>query len=168
MTALWVLLLLLVAAFDFLKRRIPNGLVLAGAVLGLGALDANLQPFGLGWSAALGGAVVGFGVLLMFYAAGVMGAADVKVAGVLGLWVGAAPLLPIWLLASVLAGVHSLMWVALQRWPVLPQLANMLSAADTSPGVAGRPIRRQRHVPLAAYLAIATLLWMAAGGRTGF
>ena len=165
---IWAVWLLVIVAFDFFQRRIPNTVVLTGAVLGLALLALNLQPFGLGWSAALGGAVVGFGVLLMFYAAGVMGAADVKVAGVLGLWVGASPLLPIWLLASVLAGVHSLMWVALQRWPVLPQLANMLSAADTSPGVAARPIRRQRHVPLAAYLAIATLLWMAAGGRTGF
>ena len=168
MNLLWACWLLLVMAFDFRKRRIPNGLVMAGALLGLGALLVHLQPFGLGWRAALMGAGVGFGVLLLFYAAGVMGAADVKVAGVLGLWVGAAPLLPIWLVASVLAGLHSLLWVALQRWPVLPQLASVLSAPDASPGVAGRPARRQRHVPLAAYLAIATLLWMAVGRRAGF
>ena len=168
MTFCWTLWLLTVVACDFTQRRIPNGLVLAGAALGLGALMAQLQPFGLGWVAGLGGAAVGFGGLMLFYAAGAMGAADVKVAGVIGLWVGSAALLPIWLVATVLAGFHALAWVALQRWPICPQLASALSAHDASQGVAGRHARRQRHVPLAAYLSIATLVWMATAGRAGF
>ena len=159
MTHAWLLWLLAVAAFDFRQRRVPNWLSLTGATVAIAALAFDSQPFGIGWANATGGAAVGFGVLLLLYATGLMGAGDVKFAGALGLWVGFAPLAPIWIGASLLAGIHAALWLALQHWPVAPRLAMALSGAPQ-----GAPARaRQRHIPYAAYLAMATFVWLATG-----
>ncbi|WP_369662392.1 prepilin peptidase [Variovorax sp. V15] len=167
-----LLWLLFVVVYDLRQRRVPNWLVLAGAVLALAALGLGMQPFGLEWTTALTGAAVGFGCLLLIYAAGYMGAGDVKFAGALGLWVGLFALLPIWVGASLLAGLHSAAWLALQRWPFSPRLALMLqgpaspvsSSAIDSDGSA--PPKRRRIVPYAAYLAMATAVWMVWGRQS--
>lgn len=154
-----LLWLLFVTVYDFRKRRVPNVLVLAGAALALAAIASGSQPFGLNWAAGLVGAASGFGFLLLFYATGLMGAGDVKFAGALGLWVGLPALIPIWIVASLLAGVHSVLWLVLKRWPLFPRLSLMLagpariSDSGTSPG-------RLRIVPYAAYLALAAAAWM--------
>ena len=167
MTHAWILWLLAVAAFDLRQRRVPNWLSLAGAVAAIAALVLDSQPFGIGWGNAAGGAAVGFGVLLMLYATGLMGAGDVKFAGALGLWVGFAPLMPIWVGASLLAGVHAALWLALDQWPVMPRLAIALSSApqvETAVATQASTRRtRQRHIPYAAYLSLATLAWLATG-----
>lgn len=167
MTHAWLLWLVAVAAFDFRERRVPNWLSLAGALGALASLLSESQPFGIGWAGALGGATVGFGVLLMLYITGLMGAGDVKFAGALGLWVGSAPLMPIWVGASLLAGLHAALWLALQHWAVSPRCFSALSG-ERQVEFAGRSApsgrrARQRHIPYAAYLAIATLAWLAAG-----
>jgi prepilin peptidase CpaA len=92
-----------------------------------------MQPFDIGWTTAFTGAAVGFGCLLLLYAVGFMGAGDVKFAGALGLWVGLPALLPIWVVGSLLAGLHSTLFLALQHWPVFPRLSLMLQ---------GRIVRR--------------------------
>ncbi|WP_198087318.1 prepilin peptidase [Variovorax sp. E3] len=162
-----LLWLLFVAVYDFRQRRVPNWLVLAGATVALAALALGMQPFGLEWSTALTGAAVGFGALLLFYAVGFMGAGDVKFAGALGLWVGLPALLPIWVGASLLAGLHSALWLALQRWPVAPRLSLMLlGRTSTPPGDSASTPARKRIVPYAAYLALATAVWMV-WGRQG-
>lgn len=147
--------LLIAIAQDGLQRRVRNSLVLAGIVLALAALAFDLQPFALGWSQALFGGAAAFGALLCFYALGLMGAGDVKFAGALGLWLGLGPLLPIWVAASLLAGLHNLLWLALHRWPLAPRLALALSGRPRGDGTVSRPI------PLAAYLAVATIGFMA-------
>ncbi len=154
-----VLLLWLLTAIvqDGRERRVRNWLVLAGMALALLALALGLQPFGLHWSDALLGGATAFGGLLCFYAFGLMGAGDVKFAGALGLWVGWQPLLPIWVAASLLAGLHGLLWLALQRWPLAPRLALALSGRSGGSGTRPRPI------PLAAYLAAVTIVFMALG-----
>lgn len=151
-----VLLLWLLTAIvqDGVQRRVRNGLVLAGMVLALASLALGLQPFGLTWPQALLGGAAGFGGLLCFYAFGLMGAGDVKFAGALGLWLGLPPLLPIWVAASLLAGLHGLLWLALQRWPLAPRLALALSGRPGGGGASPRPI------PLAAYLGVASIAWM--------
>lgn len=160
MNLVLLLWLLMVIVHDGLERRVRNGLVLAGMALALAALALDLQPFGLGWAQALLGGATAFGGLLCFYAFGLMGAGDVKFAGALGLWVGLQPLLPIWVAASLLAGLHGLLWLALQRWPLAPRLALALSGRPRGAGSRTRPI------PLAAYLAASTIAFMAwrAGG----
>lgn len=156
-TGAWLLWLLLVVVHDFRQRRVPNGLVLSGTVLALLALALGLQPFQVSWEQALVGAASGFGFLLIFYVAKLMGAGDVKFAGALGLWVGWAPLLPIWIAASLLAGLHSMLWLVLQRWPVWPRLALALSGVNRKSASQGQ---RRRPIPYAAYLAIASWGWM--------
>lgn len=169
MLAGFVLFLLAIMVSDFTHRRVPNSLVLLGAAGALLALWPGAQPFGLGWAQALAGGGVAFGALLLVYALGLMGAGDVKFAGALGLWTGLAPLFFIWVVASVLAGLHAAFWLALRRWPVAPRLFLALSSPRIARDGDGErntatPARKARHVPLAAYLAMATLIWIA-GGR---
>lgn len=108
------LLSLLAAATmaDFARQRIPNLIVLAGLLLGMG-LNAFLPegfglfnrygPGGLGLSAALGGVLVGGGLLLPLYALRAMGAGDVKLMAMVGAYL--SPIQALWaVLAVLLAG----------------------------------------------------------------
>lgn len=158
-----VLFLLAVVVSDFGRRRVPNSLVLLGALGAIAALLLNQQPFGLGWRQALAGGGTAFGALLLVYAMGIMGAGDVKFAGALGLWTGLAPLPAIWIAATLLAAVHALVWLALHRLQVAPRLLQALSNPHGGPVPPPGPVpaRQARHLPLAAYLAIAALGWMA-------
>ena len=151
--------LALVIAYDFRQRRVPNGLVLAGVALAIGALISGTHPAGLSWPDALLACALAFGVMLIFYAFNLMGAGDVKFAGALGLWIGTEGLLPVWIVSSLLACVHGLSWYFLNRWPLWPRLSTALSGIPPTPG-APAP-KRARHIPYAAYLAIAALSWMA-------
>ncbi|MET3373688.1 prepilin peptidase CpaA [Variovorax boronicumulans] len=165
MTSVFLVWLLFIIVYDFQQRRAPNWLVLAGAVAALGALAFGTQPFEIDWASALLGAGVGFSFLLLFYAFGLMGAGDVKFAGALGLWVGLSTLVPIWIGASLMAGVHSVLWLALKHWPFFPRLALLLAGPSRTPE-SGPPTRRPRIIPYAAYLALATAAWMAWGRQS--
>lgn len=122
-------------------RRVPNTLVLGGAVMALLVLAVDRQPLGVGWLEALGAAVAGFLALLVFYAFRLMGAADVKFAAALGLWVGFWPLVWVWVGASLLAGLHAL---ALMTW------RRRMGFTRT----------RKREIPYAAYMAAVTMGWI--------
>lgn len=165
LTPVWLLWLLLVAAYDFQQRRVPNWLVLAGATTALAALGFEIHPFGISWASALLGVGIGFSFLLLFYAFGLMGAGDVKFAGALGLWVGLPALVPIWIGASLMAGAHSILWLALKRWPFFPRLALILAGPSRTPE-SGTPTRRLRIIPYAAYLALAAAAWMVWGRQS--
>jgi prepilin peptidase CpaA len=162
-----LLWLAFVTTQDLRKRRVPNWLVLTGGVLAAAVLIAGIQPFGIRWPDALLGAAVGFGGLLVFYAFRLRGAGDVKFAGALGLWTGLHPLFPIWAAASLLAALHGVLWLILQRWPWFPRIAILLSGKQP-PDIeeqegGGATRKRARHIPYAAYLALATVGWMVWG-----
>jgi prepilin peptidase CpaA len=165
MTSAYLMWLLFIAVYDFRQRRVPNWLVLAGALLALAALTLGMGPVKHDWAAALLGAGVAFGFLVFFYALGVMGAGDVKFAGALGLWVGFSALLPVWLIGSLLASLHAVLWLILRRWPVFPRFSLALfgpsSPADGSPSPT-----RVRFIPYAAYLALAAAVWMVWGRQS--
>jgi prepilin peptidase CpaA len=164
MAALCLFWLLLVAVYDCRQRLVPNWLVLAGAFMALAALASGTQPFGTGWAHALLGMVAGL-ALLLFYATGLMGAGDVKFASALGLWVGIWALLPIWLIASLIAGVHSVLLLLLKRWPISVRLTLLLSSQSTSADGNTSTVRT-RFIPYAAYLSLATVAWMVWGRQS--
>lgn len=150
--------LALIVAFDFGRRRVPNTLLLIGGVFALGALALDASPWGLEWKSALTGATLGFAGLLLCYALGVMGAGDVKFAAVLGLCVGAPALAPIFVGASVLAGLHAVIWLTVRV---------VATAWQPVPGNGGAALRRfclhpdAARIPFAGYLALTASGWIA-------
>ncbi|MCF7751376.1 prepilin peptidase [Bacillus subtilis subsp. subtilis] len=173
MSLLPVLALLLsaqVAISDLYARRVSNRWLLC---VGLGALGGLLWM----WVARgapfpgmhLAGVVVGLAALLPFYALGWMGAGDVKYFAVLGLLLGAPALLPIWIISSLLAGVHALcVLLAPGVRTALPLRMQWLHERAQQHWQA-QPFARRIHalrqgrvgIPYAAYLAAATLGYIA-------
>lgn len=100
-----VLLLVPAALIDLEHRVIPNKLTAAGALLAL-ALGTALDPAGEPGRLIAGVAAGGFLLIAALAYPGGMGMGDVKLAGVLGLFLGAAvaPALLIALLSGVLLG----------------------------------------------------------------
>jgi len=86
----------LAVTHDLLFRRIPNSLVLVGVAVGLffqsyshpGAGLFSLSGGGLGLDGALLGALTGLALFLPLYALRAMGAGDVKLLAMLGVWLG--------------------------------------------------------------------------------
>src|ERR1700755_314530 len=104
--ALAVLLSLPVIGYDVYARRVPNALLLAGLLSGSAWL---LGTFSLSMAIdALLGLALGLVSMLPFYAIRWMGAGDVKFFAVIGFLLGWHPLLPVWIVASLLCGAHAL------------------------------------------------------------
>jgi leader peptidase (prepilin peptidase)/N-methyltransferase len=100
-----VLVLVPAALIDLEHRIIPNRLTAAGALLAL-ALGTALDPAGEPTRLIAGAAAGGFLLLAALAYPGGMGMGDVKLAGVMGLFLGSAvaPALLIALLSGVLVG----------------------------------------------------------------
>src|SRR5512139_76080 len=125
-----ILLSLLAAATiaDFAQRRIPNLIVLAGLLLGVarntflpegfGLFDRNV-PGGLGAMAAVGGLLVGGGMLLPMYVLRAMGEGDVKLMAMVGAFLSPSQALLATLLVMLAGGILGLAFAvrsgALQR-----------------------------------------------------
>lgn len=125
-----ILLSLLAAATiaDFARRRIPNLIVLAGLLLGVGlnallpegyGLFNRYAPGGLGLLTALGGVLVGGALLLPLYVLRAMGAGDVKLMAMVGGFLSPTQALWAGLLVLLVGGLLSLAYAirsgALQR-----------------------------------------------------
>lgn len=93
------------AIADVWSRRIPNWLTFSTLLIGV---LLNLGLHGLeGAAAAVAGAALGIGVLLPFYAMGVLGAGDVKLLGGLGAVVGPQALVSVSVYAALAGGLMS-------------------------------------------------------------
>lgn len=112
-----------------------------GAAVAILALAFGIQPLDISFLQALQAGLGAFSTLLVFYALGLMGAADVKFAAALGLWVGLWPLLWVWVGASLLAGLHALALLAWRRHTGLPRT-------------------RKREIPYAGHMAVVTMGWL--------
>ena len=101
-----ILLLVPAAAIDIEHRIIPNRLTALGAVLALG-IGLLLDPSGEPERLIAGAAAGGFLLIAALAYPGGMGMGDVKLAGVMGLFLGraVAPAIMIALLASVAVGI---------------------------------------------------------------
>lgn len=148
--------LIVVSAYDLGQLRIPNWLVALGAAaaaFGLSTESLSFQPQGW-WIAA--GVAAAVAALLPAYIYNIMGAADVKLGVVLALWFSMSCLGAIWLIGSLLCGLHALALLA------LPHLRQRLLEAGM-PGAAHLPgaTARKRQIPYGAHLAIGALATMA-------
>ncbi|NVD97157.1 prepilin peptidase [Massilia sp. BJB1822] len=101
---------------DVRARRIPNQLVLWGALAGL-ALQATLtpgaglyaEPFGsLGLLSSASGLAIGLLLLLPMYALGAMGAGDVKLMAMVGAFLGPEEIVGAALFSMMAGGVLSI------------------------------------------------------------
>lgn len=109
-----------IAWSDWQSRRIPNSLVAVGFVVAvLGLVFQGHTLFGVTPLLSLAGAVGGLLLMLPLYATRVMAAGDVKLFAAIGALFGFWGLLPVWLVSSLFAGAHALVWITLQR--LLPQ-----------------------------------------------
>jgi prepilin peptidase CpaA len=151
-----------VAVCDIRERRVPNWLIGLGIAFAcisfIVVRDASVAVPVQG----LLGALLAFVVFLPLYIFGAMGAADVKVFAVIGLWLGAGMLVPVWLWASAAAGVHAVYAIARTRLRPVTVLGHTLV-------IGAGPGRQIRGAPYAAFLALAALgvivsrhpLWVA-------
>lgn len=142
-----ILLILVISAawIDSRTFRIPNRLVLAG--IGIGFVLSAMLPDGnavssvthssIGVLNALAGAGVGFGILFPIYLTGAMGAGDVKLMAMIGVFLGPNPTLIVILFSFIFGGVLSLV-IAIRNKTLRLMLANiydaMLGLALSLPG----------------------------------
>ncbi|QEI05640.1 prepilin peptidase [Pigmentiphaga aceris] len=174
---LWVLCGV-VFVTDWLFRRVPNRLLLVvlAAYVVLRVADWAGLPAGtaIDLQSSLVGGVLAFVFLLPFYAFRAMGAGDVKYFAVLGLLMGPAGVLVVWLAGTALTGVHAVMqWIYASE--AVPALANLGRVAGSWMDGGGGRLQRlatwihdkrqgRRGIPYAAYMAIAAVAqpWISA------
>lgn len=154
---------------DFFFRRVFNWLIVAGLAIKAGVLvflACSPSIVSTAWSDSLLGLVLGLVFLVPLYAFRAMGAGDVKFFALLGFWLGVANLLPVWILGSVLAGVHVLATVIygqrigfFLRWLPVPAL---LAQGWEKVRRAVLKVRGSRQgVPYAAYMGLGVLLMVS-------
>jgi prepilin peptidase CpaA len=89
---------------DLRSRRIPNSIVSALALSGIGYAFATMTPLAA-LEHALGGSAVGLALWLPFWLMRVLGAGDVKLAAASGAWLGVAGVVEASLLGAAVGGV---------------------------------------------------------------
>ena len=174
-TPLWVVgaFVLIAAAFDVWRFRIPNALTVPALLAGL-AFHLSQDGWSGGASSA-SGAMLGAASLGALYMLGAMGAGDVKLLAAVGAWLGAPAVLCVVLIAALAAGVFSTVIIlgqgrlgcamlrAATQLARLAALARRLPTAECVESVVRQPRPRPRLIPFAAMIAIGvfTLFWRA-------
>ncbi len=130
------------AILDLRYRRIPNGLSVAGFIVGILFRVASDGLTGLGDAA--GAFAIGFGALLILWVIGGGGGGDVKLMGALSVWLGCRQTVHVLILSAVLALIFTTVRTMFRR-PI-----------SSSPDDAGSPKRQPVIVAFAVPLAIAT------------
>lgn len=152
------------AAWDLLRRRIPNAVNVITAVLGLGVAASSGSLGAVGSS--LAGAALVFALLFLAYRQGWIGGGDVKLGAAFGAWLG-----PVGGLFALVVGVAAggvLAVYALVRGGAAFRSevkANLVMAVYT--GQVGDTTQRpdSAHIPLgAAFSASALLIYLLRGG----
>lgn len=158
----YLLAVLLIATFTDVKfRRIPNVLTFSTMLVAL--LVYTLMS---GWSGmlfSLKGLACGFGVLLLPYLLGGMGAGDVKLMASVGAVLGAADTLIAFLVIALLGGVVSVAALIL-RGELLGELKRLWNAFCGMFGGLGiaalrvdRPTLEREGLPYGAVIAVGTV-----------
>jgi prepilin peptidase CpaA len=152
------------AATDMWKFRIPNLLTVPALVAGPvyhaaagtpGAVESSLLGLGLG-----------FGILFVLFAGGMMGAGDVKLMAAVGAWLGANGLLRVLMVSVLVMGLSSLVMQVCQEGirktsvRFAQQLVHLVTrgirpaTAVPIEAAVKNVDRRKRLIPFAAMVAI--------------
>jgi prepilin peptidase CpaA len=167
---------------DVRTRRIPNGLVFGGALLGLvlntlfGPGDSLFTtPFGgLGLLWSLAGLGTGLGLLLPMYMLRTLGAGDVKLMAMVGAFVGPQAALGCTVVTLLAGGVLAL-GVAAMTGRLLPLLRNtfqmglhaMFRVLGGERVQIEAPAEASGRLPYAVAIAAGTLPYLVYGAITG-
>jgi prepilin peptidase CpaA len=166
-TAVVMVATLIATVTDVWKFKVYNVLTLP--LLASGLIYHGCCGGDLGVLGSLAGALTGFGILLVFYVMGGMGAGDVKLMAGVGAWLGLTPTFHVFLASSLAAGLYAIVltllagtvaetWVNLQMLWV--RLATFGPAVEDSGHVVtevNRADRRRRVIPFAAMVALGTI-----------
>ena len=104
--------LLAASVTDIRSRRIPNWLVIALALLGIG-YSALVFPPQVGVPRALMGFAIGFGIWIPFYALRMLGAGDVKLFAAASCWFLPSQIVGAALVSALAGGVLSVVGLVL-------------------------------------------------------
>ncbi len=159
------MLVALAVTWDLTRRRIPNSIPLALAVLGIGA-SFWLRPVESALYFSMGGLLTGFGVWLIPYALRITGGADVKLAAALGAWLGAAGIFRASIYAALAGGLLAIIWLLRQRG-LLAGYVRLKMMASGHVGVGSDPDLNATTVPYALALAAGAAVELASLGFLG-
>jgi Flp pilus assembly protein protease CpaA len=154
------------AAWDLWKRRIPNSVNVATAVLGLGAALATGSLTVVAHS--LAGAGVVFGVLLLMYRQRWIGGGDVKLGVAFGTWLGPVGGLSALVVGIAFNGIVAVYLLVRGGSAFRAEVkSNLVMAAYT--GRVGETEHRpdSAHIPLGAALAASALVVFIVRGGVG-
>jgi len=107
-------LLVIACVTDVRWRRIPNALVLTLALTGF-AFSVWVEPWLVGLGRAMGGLALGFGIWIVFYVIGAIGAGDVKLFAAAGAWLGPAATWRAALVGAAIGGVLAIAMLVHER-----------------------------------------------------
>ncbi|AMO98748.1 type IV leader peptidase family protein [Collimonas arenae] len=169
-TSIFLLLLFLILCIsiflsDCLFRRVPNMWLMIALLMQSGCLLLLGKGFnGIGWVSAVSGLTVGLVFFLPLYALRAMAGGDVKFFAVLGFLLGLSALLPVFLIASLIAGIHAAA-IYLSRYGLAPSLQLLVMRMTRWPPYQWMLEKRGNRVgiPYAAYLALAAG-WIGVSG----
>ncbi len=164
---------LIAAATDVWKFKVYN--LLTFPLLAFGLIYHGIHGGMPGLAGSLLGALAGFGLMIMLYMMGGMGAGDVKFVTALGAWLGLPLTLYVLIAGCIAAGVYAavlLVTAASLRetllnmqllWFRLSCLGRHLAYEDRVEVEVKRHDRRRRLIPFSAMIAlglVATVAWM--------
>jgi prepilin peptidase CpaA len=171
--ALVLVAALIAAVTDVWKFKVYN--LLTFPLLASGLLYHLVHGGTAGLTGSIVGALVGFGLMILLYTMGGMGAGDVKFVTALGAWLGLPLTLYVLIVGCIAAGVYAavLLVAAPSRretllnmqilWLRLICLGRHLGSEDRVEAEVKRPDRRRRLIPFSAMIAlglVATVFWL--------
>ncbi len=141
---------------DALWLKISNWLTLP--LLAGGLLFHAFAPSQMGVLFALLGAGLGFGLLVVFFIAGGLGAGDVKLLSAIGAWIGPHDVLVLYIVSAFLVGLGSLiLWTWNRKHLPENSLESDSHARKTLDSLTDLDdrARRARLVPMGTMIAVA-------------
>src|SRR6476469_9642321 len=150
-------LLVIACVTDVRWRRIPNALVLTLALTGV-AFSVCVEPWLAGLGRASGGLALGFGIWIVFFVIGAIGAGDVKLFAAAGAWLGPAATWRAALVGAAIGGMLAIAMLVRER-RARQGLENVMTSISTrSLAVLAPGASNYRQLPYGVALACGALV----------